>query len=1123
MADIFELGFRIDTTPLNAAKTAAENAARSVSQLGDAEEKAARQAKNLADAQKQASGAKVDAAGSADRLANSLNGLNGKISVSAASLQSMAAIMGAGAGGGGGLAAGMGVASQALGRFAAALGPVGIAVVGTAVAIGALAVAAKSMLEPLAKASDNLELFRARLTNALSDAGLAEQSLAALRDMAEETGLGFQTTADAFLRFARANQTIGASTSEMIQFTETIQKLGAVSGASLGETQSAMMQLGQALASGRLQGDELRSIGENAPAILKAIADGLGVSVGQIRAMGSAGELSTQKIFEAILKATNRTREEFARLPTTVEREGQKVSDAWERMLATMGTKLRASDIYKFFQNQLLNAINAANAMMAGSTPAQQSNERLRGVQGRIIATGRMRNEDGSWNMERGLAMEALRDVDDSSKSEEARASARAAIERYMRVRVEELRRASTPGGNAILAELEAASRGVEAAAEAAVQAGRVSAEVEARNRRTATIERGTATGREYDDFQSRITKLQQARETIQAALTQARASRSSSNVEERDQANTAIPALIRQLDGLDREARRAQPALAKLRDEVNDAQEAARRAGGYGGGFTLMAEAIKAAQSAEALGGTVGQFASALSQKRAEELKEQAAGLERQVTQQRELTAAQGRGADEIRRVTNAQEDANKAFEMVGNLSRTEYPQLFAALDRVIALQRQLRDESKKTGEALAESLTQATVAGLQRQREAAQSGSGAVTRAQQEAEIERIRLQQGNEAAMRREREIRAQNEASAASNVNEAEIRASRARMTIGMTPRARADYDARIAGVDAARRGVTPEESQRLGAAAEGEARARMADQDAQTLRNGELELEQAQRRMQFVNMTAENMRIQEAVLRRQTELRREGVDVESEYGRRLIAQTKEIELQTIAFEKQRAKVEAMFGVIDNLASGFRGVMISALEDSFKTGKFNAEQFFQGLTGLIAKAGAEMMYEISIKPFVMAAANAAKMWASGLFSGGGGAGVAPQALGGAFTLGGVKEFAAGGIVGSPTYFAFANGGRLGLMGEAGPEAIMPLKRGADGKLGVGGYGGGGDVTVVINDQRGKGEQVGVEQGTGPDGQRIISIMVRDEVKRAIRSGEMDRDMATNFGTTRPVQRR
>jgi phage-related minor tail protein len=67
------------------------------------------------------------------------------------------------------------------------------------------------------------------------------------------------------------------------------------------------------------------------------------------------------------------------------------------------------------------------------------------------------------------------------------------------------------------------------------------------------------------------------------------------------------------------------------------------------------------------------------------------------------------------------------------------------------------------------------------------------------------------------------------------------------------------------------------------------------------------------------------------------------------------------------------------------------------------------------------------------------------------------------GGAFSGGSqVKAFANGGIVGSPTYFPMS-GGQTGLMGEAGPEAIMPLKRGANGKLGVEVQGGSGGVTV------------------------------------------------------------
>jgi len=78
--------------------------------------------------------------------------------------------------------------------------------------------------------------------------------------------------------------------------------------------------------------------------------------------------------------------------------------------------------------------------------------------------------------------------------------------------------------------------------------------------------------------------------------------------------------------------------------------------------------------------------------------------------------------------------------------------------------------------------------------------------------------------------------------------------------------------------------------------------------------------------------------------------------------------------------------------------------------------------------------------------------------GLF-GGGAPSLPHYAKGGAFNAGNVIPFANGGIVGSPTMFGMS-GGRTGLMGEAGPEAIMPLKRGSDGKLGVEG---GGNVTV------------------------------------------------------------
>jgi lambda family phage tail tape measure protein len=120
------------------------------------------------------------------------------------------------------------------------------------------------------------------------------------------------------------------------------------------------------------------------------------------------------------------------------------------------------------------------------------------------------------------------------------------------------------------------------------------------------------------------------------------------------------------------------------------------------------------------------------------------------------------------------------------------------------------------------------------------------------------------------------------------------------------------------------------------------------------------------------------------------------------------------------------------------------------------------------------------------------------------------LSPNAKGNAFGANGIAPFARGGaftnsVVGSPTMFKFAQGGamRTGLMGEAGPEAILPLKRGADGSLGVMASGGGGDVNVVVNvDAKGSSVE-GDEQGANQLG-RVISAAVQSELIKQQRPG-------------------
>ena len=141
-------------------------------------------------------------------------------------------------------------------------------------------------------------------------------------------------------------------------------------------------------------------------------------------------------------------------------------------------------------------------------------------------------------------------------------------------------------------------------------------------------------------------------------------------------------------------------------------------------------------------------------------------------------------------------------------------------------------------------------------------------------------------------------------------------------------------------------------------------------------------------------------------------------------------------------------------VNSLSSGLGG----GLRRAFDGVVFDGMKLSDALKG-VARTMADTVYGVAMKPVQNAIGGALAQGLNGLLGG-----MMPFEKGGSFSQGRVMPFAKGGVVSQPTSFAMRGGS--GLMGEAGPEAIMPLTRGADGRLGVQAAGQSRPVTVVMN---------------------------------------------------------
>lgn len=194
----------------------------------------------------------------------------------------------------------------------------------------------------------------------------AANNLQMLMEISQRTGTSFEANANLFARIAKSLDSMGYSAKQTGQVTELLATSFRLSGASAEETSSVITQLSQAFSAGVLRGEEFNSLVENGSRAAQALADGLGVTVGQLRNMANAGQLTTDRVMPALLSQFYKIQEEGTRMGATVSASMQRLEDKFLEYVGTANQGVGATALLASGLDNLANNIDTV-ANVAGT------------------------------------------------------------------------------------------------------------------------------------------------------------------------------------------------------------------------------------------------------------------------------------------------------------------------------------------------------------------------------------------------------------------------------------------------------------------------------------------------------------------------------------------------------------------------------------------------------------------------------------------------------------------------------------------------------------------------------------------------------------------------------------
>jgi tape measure domain-containing protein len=211
--------------------------------------------------------------------------------------------------------------------------------------------------DQIIKYADSYTNLQNKLRSVFESQTQAAEAFSNIKSIATETRSSIKDVGDLYTKLSIATKEAGVSQTEVAQMTETFTKALKLSGAESAQASSAILQFGQAMASGKLQGDEFRSLMENSPVFMRKLSDALGVSIGKMRDLSKDGMLTAEVIRAGMTAIAPEVENEFGRTVSTVGDSFTYLKDQVMLMIGRVqestGVFTTLSEIIRGFANNL--------------------------------------------------------------------------------------------------------------------------------------------------------------------------------------------------------------------------------------------------------------------------------------------------------------------------------------------------------------------------------------------------------------------------------------------------------------------------------------------------------------------------------------------------------------------------------------------------------------------------------------------------------------------------------------------------------------------------------------------------------------------------------------------------